>query len=534
MAVGRFSTLIERLPEAAHPVVVPWMEPLARLFGPLPAGAPSEAGDPDGYDGLDRRGPLERLLMSEWALLQENPDEFIRRFAMREVAYLHPRRSAPRSERWSVALFDAGPTMLGVPRLVHVALVLVLAERAERGGATFGVGTLQDRAELVPFDLDADRVRMVAGRSSRKATHDDVQRWRASVRPGSEIVVVGPGGASVVQARDHLVVSWEHGRVRLPMPLPAVALVAMQHLEKPPLKPRIAQRSPPTRLPLPMGLLHRSKPGTLFFSADGRRLIVREQTDGVDAFVAYHVPDSSKSSPGRPIRLQGPIGGVAAAVGWRGKQFVAVWVRAGHVIEGEMITAPDIPFRGIPDGVSVPQLVYSGSRGWIVMLEGNVWLWNGGNKHQLDTNIVAINRDFSRIQNRDGILWLRSERHSEERLGPYAAFALRDSVVFWSLERQRWLGGRPLVEIAEDPALQLLGQGPGEASAWFAEGPVVVLKDARAEKPRISWDAGGHVVESAVSELGERIAVRTEDNGILVFSERFGELVLRLHEAVNR
>lgn len=510
-------------------LVLPWIEALSRLFGPLPAGSASPDGDPDGYDGLDRRGPLERLLMSEWALLQENPDEFIRRFAMREVAYLHPRRSAPRSERWSVAVFDAGPVMLGVPRLVQASLMLALADRADRAGATYAVGVLQQAPALLPFEPERDRLRLMAARTSRAASHDDVRRWRAAIPPRGELVLVGPGGVSVTEDGDGLVVAFEHRRVRLPRPPDAASVSAMRALETPAPKPRIAP--PPVPAREPAAGTHASTPGTLFFSSDGRRLIVRESGPEVDAFVAHHVPDNTKTTPGRPVRLQGPIGARPAAVGWRGKRFVAVWDRAG-VIEGHEISAPDIPFRGVAPGAPVPQLVWNGRHaGWMVLLDRGVWTFQShGRSSRADTQVLAATSDGVRVREKDGFLWRSRPRGyawgpvEETRLGPLAPFALRDDVVFWSVEEQKWRAG-PAV-IGTDPRWQLLGAGPGPSSGWFALDTRIFLAEAAGQ--RAEWSARGPIVEAAVSDLGERLAVRTAENEILVYSERFGEIVLRL------
>ena len=57
------------------------------LFGP-PREAPLlGGGEIDGYAGLARRGDFERLLLSEWLLADEMPDEFIRRATSNELAF---------------------------------------------------------------------------------------------------------------------------------------------------------------------------------------------------------------------------------------------------------------------------------------------------------------------------------------------------------------------------------------------------------------------------------------------------------------
>ena len=44
-------------------------------------------GEPDGYRGIAWRGPVGRLLLSELAMADELPDEFVRRVAQGEAAY---------------------------------------------------------------------------------------------------------------------------------------------------------------------------------------------------------------------------------------------------------------------------------------------------------------------------------------------------------------------------------------------------------------------------------------------------------------
>ncbi len=124
----------------AGPLQVPVGVLVLRLdaaIGPLRPRSPRPGGDPDGYRGLSRRGPYDRLLLSEWALLDEAPDEFIRRAATREHAFLELDRRTPTEGIACEATFDAGPESLGSPRLVHIALLLVLARRASLAGARF-------------------------------------------------------------------------------------------------------------------------------------------------------------------------------------------------------------------------------------------------------------------------------------------------------------------------------------------------------------------------------------------------------------
>ncbi len=113
---------------------------LALAIGPMRAASPTRGGEPDGFAGIARRGSYERLLHTEWLLADEAPDEFARRASAGEHAFFQIARRSPARAASSVALFDAGPEQLGAPRIVQLAALIVLAERARRAGARFAWG----------------------------------------------------------------------------------------------------------------------------------------------------------------------------------------------------------------------------------------------------------------------------------------------------------------------------------------------------------------------------------------------------------
>src|SRR5687767_3679796 len=71
--------------------------------------------EPEGIDDLRRRGQYERLLLSEWALADEAPEEFDRRAAGGEHLFLSPKLVAREADALTVAVFDTGPGQLGAP-----------------------------------------------------------------------------------------------------------------------------------------------------------------------------------------------------------------------------------------------------------------------------------------------------------------------------------------------------------------------------------------------------------------------------------
>ena len=106
---------------------------LAMLLGKL-ARSTTKTGEPDGYAQLSRRGPFDRLLLTQWALLDVVPEELLRRAASNELLFHELARKEPKTNQQSIALFDMGPMLLGAPRLAEMALLIVLARRAKDAG----------------------------------------------------------------------------------------------------------------------------------------------------------------------------------------------------------------------------------------------------------------------------------------------------------------------------------------------------------------------------------------------------------------
>lgn len=150
---------------------------LSSAIGP-PIAARHRGDDPDGYDGIAHTGPYDRMLQSEWLLADEMPDEFLRRAIMREQLFFRIARRSPLDELFSVALFDAGPTQIGAPRVVHLALLVVLSQRCTERGGTFRWAVLQEHPRRINDRLDADAVRsLLALRSAREVDEATLDEW---------------------------------------------------------------------------------------------------------------------------------------------------------------------------------------------------------------------------------------------------------------------------------------------------------------------------------------------------------------------
>lgn len=166
---------------------------LSLLVGPLRSPDAAGSGEPDGIDGIGRRGKLERLLATEWALAEEEPLEFLRRYAGGELSFLELAYQRPSTARRCVALFDVGPDQRGGPRVVHLAALILLAQRASDAGASFSWGALQaDPSELLS-DVNEESVRSLLGASSpRRPTKADVERATKALSDASpEVWLIG-------------------------------------------------------------------------------------------------------------------------------------------------------------------------------------------------------------------------------------------------------------------------------------------------------------------------------------------------------
>lgn len=129
------------------------------LLGAFRMRALRGQAEPEGIDDLRRRGSYERLLLSEWALAEAAPEEFDRRAAGGEHLFLSPKLVARQAAALTVAVFDAGPAQLGAPRLLHLALWILLAQRARQAKARFAWGVLGIPGELHAADHAADPAR---------------------------------------------------------------------------------------------------------------------------------------------------------------------------------------------------------------------------------------------------------------------------------------------------------------------------------------------------------------------------------------
>jgi len=314
-------------PEDLALTLGPHVARLAAAIGSLRPRGEADGGEPQGYDGLTRRGPFERLLLSEWLYALESPDEFVRRAAFGEQAFLKPAFKQPQGSRRTVVLLDAGPDQLGAPRIAHLALLVVLQRRAEAAGAEFAWGVLQNPPDKGTFStLTAATVHTwLAARSVVPARGEHVARWREALEIGSKPEdgwLVGDArlerlpeaaGLSRVEVAEVL----SPGVRKLSVAVRRVARApASVELELPPPADCVRLLRDPftSRATSPVRLSRDARIQTFFFSADGSRLLLVRADGGV---AVQSVPHSPRATVPRPRRFQPPAGHVLVAAGWR-------------------------------------------------------------------------------------------------------------------------------------------------------------------------------------------------------------------------
>ncbi len=302
--------------------LAPWLPRLAMAFGPLRTTPRFGIGEPDGLSGLSRRGSYERLLLSEWALAEALPDEFLRRAAMKEHVFLELARHEPAGSTRSLVLLDAGPEQLGAPRIFHLAALLVLARRAKEAHAELRWAVLQSEDEPWADVNEHSILALLAARSPREANAADLERWAEGLflradRRCDDLWLIGGQRTLRLGERHRPSSVWVqesnerrpqrlYARIQpqglpersleLPLPEPNAAVRLLRN-------PFEVPKAPPARAAPP--LLAATAP---LFDPSGRRFFFR--SDG--GVTMFSVP----SSPTTPIpRSFGARGGTVVGVG---------------------------------------------------------------------------------------------------------------------------------------------------------------------------------------------------------------------------
>lgn len=348
----------------------------------------AQGREPAGVGDLASRGRYERLLISEWLLASELPDEFDRRAAMGEHLFLAPERRGPLSPVRTVVIFDAGPSQLGRPRIVQLAAALAFAERARIARVPAEMGIFQSAAPLRTLDLDG-LVALVGARAFVFATPDDLARL-GELSPLEDVWIVGSRHAPAPRGAKRLVLQDDEDRVSIevvrpghgvarrtvPVPLAGSLLTALRDPRRPLTTTTKADESS-GRLD---NTLHPTAP--IQFTTEGTHLLVRMPAG---AIVAHRLRTGRSDPSGLRFRLRAPEG-ETSLLAERGRRGLALLTaggdrlclhmlgkRGGHRNEAFSYEAPPATiFRGtVPPRLLVPRL--DATRAVFLDGEGRLW-----------------------------------------------------------------------------------------------------------------------------------------------------------------
>ena len=310
---------------------------LAPIVGAPRAAEEISDREPNGYDGVTRRGLYERLLLSELALADDFPEEFMRRAVMGEHLFLNLARVAPKSKRMSVALFDAGAEQLGAPRIAQLAALIVLARRAQAASTHFSWGVLQD-AEVKTFDdvTESNVTSLLAARTLRNVKVEDFNRWRgrlADLDSVADVWLVGaPGLKNFLEAKGFSVLSIEDVlepnaatvKGKLQINVKAASGAERQTILELPedaictrlLRNPFEIYAPPEKVNLDGNF------SSFFFSDNGGKIFARGNSKEI---LYISVPNSPNAAAGNPRRYRvAGRDGILLAAGRLGKSIAAV------------------------------------------------------------------------------------------------------------------------------------------------------------------------------------------------------------------
>jgi hypothetical protein len=309
-SLAQWAGYLQIFPEEVSLALGPIIQRVSMLVGSPQPRLNEQEGEPDGFDGLNRRGTYERLLLSEWMLADELEDEFMRRAVMGEHLFLNRAHSSPVGTKASLALFDAGPSQIGSPRIAHIAALIVLANRADSAGSTFSWGVLQQPGAPTQQDVNASNIMsLLKARSHREVTDTAMAAWEKQLATWSgldDVWLIGGQRLSRIQTKktsSRLCVedTLEPGKRTLTVScISASGLSSEVTLELP--KNKISTRL--LRDPFDSGVAEIQKTAkstytgsSLLFDMTGTKLFTRTAKWRVTAF---NVPNSPRAGAGRP------------------------------------------------------------------------------------------------------------------------------------------------------------------------------------------------------------------------------------------
>ncbi len=309
-SLAPWAKYLQIFPEEISLAIGGYVQKISPFISPLNSLDKISKGEPNGYDGVARRGIYERLLLSELALADEVPDEFIRRAVMGEHLFLQLAEIAPNAKRVSIALFDAGAMQLGAPRIAHIAAFIVLARRAEAANSMFLWSALQDTKQLViSDDTEASIKLLLEARTANDVTEEDISGWREKLSEIDEMgdvwLIGSPELSQFEKAKvfSHLYVdevpqlekreialriksaSGAEKQTKLELPSPDICTRLLRNPFEVPKSPEFSAAN--------LG----ANVSNFFFDPQGAKLFARLDSDDILCFSVENTPDKGKIYP---------------------------------------------------------------------------------------------------------------------------------------------------------------------------------------------------------------------------------------------
>jgi len=481
---------------------------LQPLVGPLRRHDARTAVEPAGVGDIVLRGSYDRLLMSEWALADSVPDEFLRRAASGELLFTGPEPANSETSLRSVALFDAGPAQLGEARLAHLALFILLARRAELAGAEFRWGVLQEPGVLHDVQGASGVRKLLDARTHATLDADGLAEWET------------------VLGQDTLD-CWLVGDPLAPCPAQASARVLVRRAWfEDALEVELVQRRRTSQVTLPLPapdnsvrLLRRpfDKPvaGTSFLAREAHSLKrapmfgnLREwlAVGTVDGGVTvYRIPDSQRAGAGRP-RNQGKLRHAESivAAGLHQKSFGTVALRDGELhfsnFPGPAFSKLTLPlpdpdfFRAVPGALRWAQAFFWMTRGaggsveevLVLDKDGRLVCWNISavpGRPPSDSGFRLVSRDvIGAIQHADRVLFAVSEKGRSDVYSVSKGKPVREhlypimhpsrQILFGA--PQEWRGGSGMYALRLDDSSWLAGDAGGAEQIAVSERDIIL------------------------------------------------------------
>jgi hypothetical protein len=351
--LGPWRSQLQELHPIWHEHAGPWIPRLSAALGPIRRIArPDPNGEPDGFDGFSRRGSWERLAMTEWALADAAPNAFLQRAVDRELLFLQLSRREPAQSTRTVVLLDCGPGQLGAPRLAHLAILIVLAARAEAAGGELHWGVLTQPSSMQQGVEHPALCHWKDVHTLADVDEQHVQAWAHSLDGATGFVIGAPENIARCQALGLEPICVGEGSNALELDLPRTR----KHLVLP--LPGRAEQRRMLRLPSRPLVIRSSDTGarSIRMHGAGTALIVRHGSK----FSAWPIPTTARKG----LRSKGwvdlPEQSIPVATAWRRGKLLLLWAQEGSFGLSRLRETDSVWRRApstapMPDGFVLPE-----------------------------------------------------------------------------------------------------------------------------------------------------------------------------------